>query len=113
MPRKPEVTGGSQAAGVTWITCKLLTGCPILRSYLNDTVYEGTDEKRQCSTLIISPQRGVWHITLKDPSTATQLRVSVETLDKAFPTLEALLSSPGCPWEEDEWAAARLSKKRK
>lgn len=113
VPKKPEVANGSNVRAVAYKTGAILKNFPVLRSYLTDTTYEGSTDRRQPGLLIIRPSGGQWHITLKDPSTATQLRVSVDDLDRAFTALEGLLLSPECPWEDDEWQQSRGAKKRR
>jgi hypothetical protein len=113
MAKRPEplatVGTGGQAAkcGVQ------LAKFPVLKSMLCDLRYEEGDEVRMPSYLIIRPQGGAWHVTLKDPSTGLQLRVSVESYDLVHGALESLLSAPGCPWEVDPWAKPEGTRKKR
>lgn len=113
MAKRPEPLAATGTGGQAAKAGTILSKAPALRSYLTDLTYEGTDEVRLPSYLIIRPQGGSWHITLKDPSTGLQLRVSVESLDLMVGALESLLSAPSCPWEVDPWAKPAPVKKRR
>ncbi len=104
MPKKPEVLSGAAGGAQPVKRGVLLSKVPVLASYLCDLTYESTDERRLPSYLIIRPQSGVWHVTLKDPSTGLQLRASCDSYDLVTATLEGLLTSPGTPWEPDPFA---------
>jgi len=90
-----------------------LSKTPTLASYLLDLDYEDGAGAREQSYYSVKPTRTGWDVTLKDPSTCRQLRVTVVDLGTMFAALEALLSSEVCPWEDDAWALARQPKKRK
>lgn len=113
MPKRPTITADATGPMVAFKTGDILKRFPVLRSYLTETRYDDSTDRRQPSLLIIRPSGGLWNITLKDPSAAAQLRVAVDDLDKAFPALEALLISSECPWEPDEWQQQRGAKSRK
>jgi hypothetical protein len=80
---------------------------PVLAGYLLDLDYEGDDGPREPGYYTVRPSAMGWQYTLKDPSTARQLRVTVADPAIAFATLEALLVSETCPWEVDSWAEKR------
>lgn len=114
MPKRPEqdqpgVGTVRKAGGV----CRWLDKTPLLASYLQDLDYEDGGGPRELSYLTIRPSRFGWDVTLKDPSTAKQLRTSVTDLTTALASIEALLASGTCPWEDDRWAQERLPKKKK
>lgn len=90
-----------------------LSKTPILASYLLDLDYEDGGGPREQSYYTVRPTRTGWDVTLKDPGTCRQLRVTVVDMGTMFAALEALLSSAVCPWEDDQWALARQPKKKK
>lgn len=113
MAKRPELcVQGSSNVGPRKLG-NLLSKAPILAGFLLDTTYEGSDEVRQQSYIIIRPQGGTWFVTLKDPSTGLQLRVTVDSLDLVIGALEGLLTAPGCPWEIDHYASTNGARKRK
>lgn len=114
MPKKPEPLANGSASSTPALTAGARLGkTPALKSYLCDLTYEGTDERRMPSYLIIRPQGGSWHVTLKDPSTGLQIRASCGSYDLIEATLEGLLTAPGTPWEVDPWADVNKKPRRR
>lgn len=113
MAKKPVIIAGVTNVSPTLKAGAALSKFPTLRGYLIDTRYEGGDEPRQQSYLIIRPSPVAWSVVLKDPSTGLQLRGSAEQYDLLFGVLEALLTSPDCPWEVDPYAQPVGARKKK
>ena len=114
MPKKPEnVASEPGQVRRPLAVPKWLEKTPVLASYLLDLDYEDGGGPREPSYYTVRPTRTGWDITLKDPDTCRQLRVSVSDLGTMFAALEALLVSGTCPWEDDRWARERAPKKKK
>lgn len=113
MPKKPE-TGDSIVGKPTGaVPGTVLKKFPTLMGYLCDATWEGTDEKREFSYLIIRPGATYWSAILKDPATCAQLKALCSSWDDVLPTLEGLLASKSCPWEADPYANGSGFKKPK
>lgn len=114
LAKKPEIISSNGSPTASLKAGSALSKFPTLRSYLIDTVYEGTTDPREPSFLIVRPSRGTWFITLKDPTTGLQIRTNVESYDMVLPALEALLTAPAVPWEVDPFhRPSGASKRRK
>jgi hypothetical protein len=112
VPKKPVASpGGDREVRRAAAVPKVMEKCPLLAGYLLDTSYEGGVEPREPSYLIVKAAGGEWLVTLKDPTEARQIRLRVTDLGTAWATLEALLTSDTCPWEDDVWAAGRRPRK--
>lgn len=114
VPKKPA-QGEVRSGEVRQILAppKLLEKLPTLRSYLLDMDYEEGGGPREVSYYTVRPTPIGWAITLKDPSTCRQLRVTVADLGTALAALDALLGGDSCPWEPDQWAEQRQPRKGK
>lgn len=111
--RRPAAAASPEERGPAASSSKFLDGFPMLKSYLSDLCYEDTKDPREPSSLIIVAREGRWQVTLKDPSTCTQLRVQVDRLEALWGALESLLVSETAPWQTDAWAASRARPKGK
>lgn len=111
VPKRPQAASGGEGGRDAAKRTGQLQKFPLLADHLLSLRYDDGDELRLPGYLIVRPQAGAWHVTLKDPSTGLQLRVATETLDLAWGALEALLGSTSCPWEIDQYA--KPQKKRK
>lgn len=114
VPKKPDQTAPETGAVRRLLAVpKWLEKTPVLASYLLDLDYEDGGGPREQSYITLRPTRVSFDVTLKDPDTCRQLRVSVADMGTMFAALEALLVSGTCPWEDDRWALERRPKKKK
>lgn len=113
MPKKPEVDPESGEGLVKACVGQTLKKFPNVASYLTDPVYEGSNERRELSSLIIRPGVAAWTVILKDPSTGSQLRCQCGSWDDLLPVLEGLLASAKTPWEVDKYSDIHRPKKGK
>lgn len=113
MPKKPLMPGGAVPPAPAAESSKALDAVPLLRGYLLDATWEDSTEAREPSTIIIRPGGGAFNVTLKDPSTCSQLRVRVPKWEAILGCLEALLTQDNPPWELDAWQAERAKGKKK
>lgn len=113
VPKKPEFA--EPVPGVVrkaLAVPRMFAKTPALASHLVDLDYEDGQGSRKLSYLNITPSVVGWSVTLKDPSTAKAVRLTVADLDTAWAALEALLTSGTCPWEPDHFLEEKLPKKK-
>lgn len=113
MPKKPALPGGVIPPAPAAEASKALDAVPLLRGYLLDATWEDSTEAREPSTIIVRPGGGAFNVTLKDPSTCSQLRLRVPKWEAILGALEALLTADNPPWELDPWQAERSRGKKK
>lgn len=88
---------------------KWITLYPTLSSYLCDPTWED-GKLRQPARIFVTPVKGEWEFTLKEPNLGVLLTIITELPDQGFEMLEAALNSPAPPWRPDQWAKKQSRK---
>jgi len=98
---------GSAVGGLAHTDPAAWAEWPAIRSFLLERRYAESEVEREPGVIVVSSDPLRWTWILKDPTAATQLRVSGATWDELIILSEGLLSDKRAPWVPDPYAAAK------